>query len=368
MKKHLGRWFRGGFAEFLAQAGIEINGPDSWDIVIRDEAVFADTIFLGTLGLGNAYVAGCWDCDDLEEFFHRVLLVGKRPYLNWLSFLHACRSLIVNQQNRLRSYRVAQHYDISPELYELMLGPSMVYTCADWSKATTLEEAQEAKLRQTCEALDLRRGMTLLDIGCGWGSLAEYAARNYGVHVVGLTISEEQAAYARTRCQGLTVEVVVQDYREYASSCGECFDRIVSVGMFEQVGPRNYSTYMKVVYDLLDHGGVFLLHTIGSHTPSLCTDLWLERHIFPGSVLPTRSQINRAAQGMFELVRDISYPSEYYAQTLRAWCANFENAWPRLAGSYDEKFYRLWRYYLLMCAGSFTADYNQLLRFVFKRI
>lgn len=190
----------------------------------------------------------------------------------------------------------------------------------------------------------------------------KFAAENYGVSCVGVTISKEQAQVGAQRCQHLPVEFRLQDYR----ILDEKFDRIASVGMFEHVGPRNYRTYMKVAHRCLDEEGVFLLHTIGKNHKHSAPDPWIDKYIFPNGQLPTIGQIADASTGLF-VTEDLHNFGADYDRTLMAWHANFEAAWPRFRAEMGHRFYRMWRYYLLSCAGAFRARDIQLWQFVLSK-
>ena len=231
----------------------------------------------------------------------------------------------------------------------------MQYSCGYWKDAETLETAQEAKLDLICRKLALEPGMTLLDIGCGWGGMAEFAARRYGVSVVGITISKEQQQLASERCKGLDVDIRLQDYRDLRQQ----FDRVVSVGMFEHVGPRNYDTFFRIVKKVIAEDGLFLLHTIGSLQTNLHTNAWIEKYIFPNGCLPSMLQIAQSIEGLF-VAEDWHNFGPDYDQTLMAWERRFRASWPALEENYSETFYRMFRYYLLSCAGGFRARGIQL--------
>jgi cyclopropane-fatty-acyl-phospholipid synthase len=275
----------------------------------------------------------------------------------------AVAARIANLQERRPAERNArEHYERGLDLHRAMLDQRMAYSCAYWRGARTLDEAQEAKLELICRKVGLREGSTLLDIGCGWGSLAAYAAERHGARVLGITVSPQQAEVAREACRGLPVRIEVRDYREMEGR----FDAVVSVGMFEHVGPKNYRTYMGVVERCLAPDGVSLLHTITGNRRTPHIDPWLHRHIFPGANLPAPSEIAAAAEGLFVL-EDVHNFGPDYDRTLMAWHERFEAAWPRLRERYEERFRRLWRYYLLCSAGSFRARRSQLLQVVFTR-
>jgi len=341
----------------LSLADVRIDGDRPWDIQVHDEAFYARVLAEGALGLGESYMDGWWDCERLDELFRRVLLARLetkvRPRTELPSVI---RARILNLQRRARAFRIGEcHYDIGNELFRRMLDPLMIYSCGYWANASTLQEAQEAKLDLVCRKLGLRPGMRVLDIGCGWGGTAKYAAERYGVEVVGITVSEEQAKLAREMCRGLPVEIRLQDYREI----DESFDRVLSIGMFEHVGTKNYRTYMRVVRNCLKDEGLFLLHTIGGNRSVTRTNAWTDRYIFPDSVLPSAKQIAAAIEGPFVLEDWHNFGPDY-DRTLMCWFRNFDGAWDDLKDQYDERFYRMWKYYLLSSAGSFRSRTSQL--------
>jgi cyclopropane-fatty-acyl-phospholipid synthase len=243
-----------------------------------------------------------------------------------------------------------------------MLDQRMVYSCGYWKDATTLDEAQEAKLDLICQKLNLRSGMHILDIGSGWGSFAKFAAEKYGVRVTGITVSSEQAEMATEMCKGLPVEFKLMDYRLLSGT----FDHIVSIGMFEHVGYKNYPIYMQVVHRCLKDDGLFLLHTIGGNKSEVMIDPWLNKYIFKDAMLPSIQQIGCAIEGVF-VMEDWHNFSADYDKTLMAWHDHFVSSWDEIKEDYDEKFYRMWKYYLLMCAGSFRSRKNQLWQIVLSK-
>ncbi len=243
-----------------------------------------------------------------------------------------------------------------------MLDSRMAYSCGYWKDAKTLDAAQEAKLDLICQKIGLQKAMRVLDIGCGWGSFAKFAAQKYGAHVVGITISKEQARFAKNDCKGLQVEIRLQDYRNLR----ERFDRIVSVGMFEHVGCKNYRTYLRVAHRNLARGGLFLLHTIGCSRSVKSTDPWIDKYIFPNSMLPSARQITTAAEGLF-ILEDWHNFGPDYDKTLMAWHKNFTRNWDKIKDKYDDRFLRMWRFYLLSCAATFRSRRNQLWQVVFSK-
>ena len=356
-------------AGLLGKADIRINGERPWDMQLHDPAALERALAEGNLGLGEAYMAGAWDCEQLDGFFDHLLRAHldrevQPARLAW----HALQVRVFNRQNRTRAWQVGKaHYDLGNDFYEAMLDPLMAYSCGYWRDAGNLADAQRAKLDLICRKLGLQPGMRVLDIGCGWGSLMGFAAEHYGVQCVGVTVSKEQAAWARERYAGLPLEFRLQDYRELdAASLGGPMERLVSVGMFEHVGRKNHRVYMEVAERCLADDGLFLLHTIGKNRRDSVPDRWIDKHIFPNGDLPSVGQVGDAIDGLF-VAEDLHNFGADYDHTLMAWHANFEAAWPRFADALGETFHRKWRYYLLSCAGAFRARELQLWQWVLSK-
>ena len=357
-------WYRIA-TEMLAMADITINGNRPWDIRVQHPDFFKRVLQEGSLGLGESFMDGWWECDRLDQFFHRVLKskIDKQLPHHFKDTLRIATARLKNLQSKKRAWIVGkEHYDLGNDLFSLMLDPYMQYSCGYWKEATTLEAAQEAKLDMICRKLELKPGMSLLDIGCGWGGLSEYAARHYGVSVHGVTISAEQQKMAQERCKDLDVTILLQDYRDLQLS----FDRIVSVGMFEHVGPKNYATYFDVVARNLKPDGLFLLHTIGSNHTDLNVDPWIDKYIFPNGCLPSVMHIAQTSEPHF-VMEDWHNFGVDYDTTLMAWYQRFLESWPQLEGNYDDRFKRMFTYYLNACAGAFRARDIQLWQVVFSR-
>lgn len=345
-------------AEGLAnQAGVHIDGDAATDIRVHDERLYTRLFAHGSLGLGEAYMDGWWDTDDLSDFFTRVLDARLDEQLKNLDTLIAhLRARYLNRQRGRKAFRVGKaHYDLGNDLFEAMLGKRLVYSCGYWANAETLDAAQAAKLDLVCRKLQLQPGQRVLDIGCGWGESLKYAAEYYGVEGVGVTISEEQAEYARELCRGLPVEIRLQDYRDL----DDTFDAVFSIGMFEHVGARNYREYFQVVRRCLKPDGLSVLHCIGSNDQQSHPDPWIEKYIFPNSMIPAASQTTAALQSLF-VVEDWHNFGADYDRTLSAWQANFDAAWPQLSQRYDERFRRMWHFYLACSAAIFRTRRNQL--------
>ena len=251
-----------------------------------------------------------------------------------------------------------------------MLDKRLAYSCGYWKDAQNLDEAQVGKLDLICRKLDMKPGMTVLDIGCGWGSFCKYAAEKYGVEAVGVTVSKEQVEYANSKVNGLNVRVKLLDYRDMDANTllgrGRKFDRVVSVGMFEHVCYKNYKTFMNTVHSLLKENGLFMLHTIGANKSVVTSDPWSNKYIFPNSHLPSIKQIGGAIENLF-VMEDWHNIGVHYDKTLMAWFDNFDSNWELIKSNYDERFYRMWKYYLLSAAGSFRARNVQLWQIVLSK-
>lgn len=352
-------------SELLSFAGIRIDGFNPWDIKVHNENFYNRILSDGSLGAGESYMEGWWDCQQLDEFISRVLKANLEDKIrsNWKLILGIIPVKLFNRQSPKRSFVQGQkHYDLGNILFEYMLDKRMIYSCGYWTDAVTLDEAQEKKLELSCRKLNLKSGMHILDIGCGWGGFAKFAAENYSVKVTGITVSSEQAELGEKICKGLPVEIKLIDYRDLSGK----FDCIVSFGMFEHVGYKNYRIFMEVVNRCMKDEGLFLLHTIGSKTSGAYNDPWITRYIFPGSMLPSIKQIGQAIEGLF-VMEDLHNFGTDYDKTLMAWHENFVRNWNELKNHYDEKFFRMWKYFLLSCAGSFRARKNQLWQIILSK-
>jgi cyclopropane-fatty-acyl-phospholipid synthase len=356
---------RAHFERLAESADIRLDGDRPWDIQVHDERLFQRVLSHGTLGLGEAYMDGWWDCRQLDELVRRAQTSDlPRKLLSPATLVRVAQAKVMNLQSSRRAFQIGErHYDIGNDLYRRMLDSRMIYSCGYWRDADTLEAAQEAKLILIANKLGLESGMRVLDIGCGWGGAAQFFAEKFGCEMVGITVSREQAALARERCAGLPVDIRLQDYREL----DEPFDRVYSIGMFEHVGVKNYKTYMDVVRRCLrDQDSLSLLHTIGALRTRHQTDPWIERYIFPNSMLPSVPQISQAAEGKV-VIEDLHNFGAYYDPTLMAWKSNVDSHWDELSGKYDSRFKRMWDWYLLSSAGSFRARKLQLWQFVIAR-
>jgi cyclopropane-fatty-acyl-phospholipid synthase len=351
--------------KLLSPAGIWINGNNPWDITVHNDKFYRRVLSQGTLGLGESYMDGWWDCERLDEFFSRILRAQIQDQVprNWRLLFEVLLAKLFNMQSKRRAFQIGErHYDLDNKLFEAMLDKRMTYSGGYWKDSDSLDEAQENKLDLICQKLGLKPGMRILDIGCGWGGFARYAAEKYKAEVTGITVSREQVELCKTSCQELHVEIKLQDYRDVTDT----YDHIVSVGMIEHVGYKNYREYMKVAHRCLKNEGLFLLHTIGGNKSVTSTDPWTNKYIFPNGMLPSIKQIGAAIEGLF-VMEDWHNFSADYDKTLMAWHKNLINNWHNIKSNYDERFYRMWQYYLLSCAGSFRARGNQLWQIVLSK-
>ena len=347
--------------ELLVGAGISINGKMPWDIQIHDNRLYQRILSERDLGLGDSYMDGWWDCEALDEFFNRIFKakLGKKVIGNWKISLYVLKTKVFNRQKKSRSYQVGeQHYDLGNDLYRAMLDTRLSYTCAYWKNTKNLDEAQEAKLDLICKKINLKPEMTVLELGSGWGSFAKYAAEKYGAKIVAVNISNSVENYVRDY-------QLNYDFKNYHEVDGK-YDAVISIGILEHVGYKNYRTYMEVVNRCLKDDGLAFIHTIGKNISTTHENRWLDKYIFPNGMLPSISQIAKAAEGLF-VIEDWHNFGQDYDKTLMAWYQNFNSAWPALRDKYGDRFYRMWRFYLLSCAGGFRARDQQLWQIVMTK-
>jgi len=260
----------------LSKVGITLNSNNPWDIQVHNENFYRRVISYGSLGLGESYMDGWWDCKELDQFFFKVLRANlkERIQLNWVTIKTYLISKVFNLQTKKGSKKVIdRHYNLSTKLYTSFLDPYNQYTCGYFKNTLDLNVAQEQKLQLICQKLQLKKEDRVLDIGCGWGGFAKFASEHYGCNVTGITISKEQAAYARQFTKGLPVNIEDVDYRNLD---GE-YDKILICGMIEHVGQKNYRRILTIVNKILAKDGLFLLHTIGNNISLPGTDPWIEK-------------------------------------------------------------------------------------------
>jgi cyclopropane-fatty-acyl-phospholipid synthase len=349
----------------LAQAGVEVDGGRPFDIKVNDRRFYGRVLAGASLGFGESYMDGWWDCEALDQLLDRVMRAGLEHKVpgDWRIHWHALRSRLFNLQTPSRAGTVARrHYDLGNDFYRAMLGRTMQYTCAYWRDSSGLDEAQDAKIDLVCRKVGLKPGMSVLELGCGWGGFARRAAEKYGAKVTAYNISREQVQYARELCAGLPVEIHHEDYRKASGT----YDAVVSVGIMEHVGYKNYRNYMELASRCLADGGIAFIHTIGTNVSGTTANPWTTKYIFPNGMLPSIAQLSAAMEGLF-VIEDWHNFGPDYDRTLMAWHANFVASWPTFAERYGERFRRMWEFYLLGSAAGFRARSTQLWQVVMTR-
>lgn len=358
----------------LARAGVAINGNRPWDIQVLKSRFFRRAA-RGPLGLGESYMDRDWDVSSLDELFQRVISAGLgHSFLAQFNRLWCeLQARISNLQSRRRARAVAEeHYDLNYRLYENFLGPFNQYTCCFFDGTDNLVEAEIKKLEIICDKLEIKSSDQVLDIGCGWGGFAKYAASTRGCRVTGVSLSREQVEYASKYTEGLPVEIVHSDYRDLPDKLDTKSDKILICGMIEHVGYKNYGNLMTVVHHLLKDQGLFLLHTIGNSEDTAIANPWIEKYIFRNSMAPSMLQLASSIRGLFT-VHDWENYGHYYSNTLSAWQENFERNWETIKSlkttrPFDEKFRRMWNYYLLSCKAAFDVEDLQLWQIVMSKM
>ena len=357
--------FRENIERLLKGTNIAFNGDNPWDVLVYNADLYERILTQGSLGLGEAYMDEWWDCHQLDELFKLICLarLEDKVIVDPQTLMNRLLGLLTNRQSKqLAPEHIKWHYDIGNELYRLMLDKRLTYSCGYWKEANNLDEAQEHKFDLICRKLRFQPGQKILDIGCGWGSFMKYAVEKYDVSCVGVTLSAEQIALGKELCNDLPIEMRLMDYREL----NETFDHIVSIGMFEHVGYKNYGPFMKVARRCLKDEGLMLLHTIGGSRSVITVDAWMGKYIFPESMLPSIKQIAKAAEGQF-VIEDLHNFGADYDKTLMCWYENFARNWQTIIDNYDHRFFLMWKYYLLSCAGAFRARDNQLWQIVMSK-
>jgi cyclopropane-fatty-acyl-phospholipid synthase len=351
--------------ELLKMAGINVGGSEPQDIDVLDKRFYGKVMRYRELGLGESYMDGWWNCQSIDQLIERLLSSNIRGQVKVspLLLMAAISSQFKTQSIRGARQNAEHHYNIGNDLYQRMLGTRMIYSCAYWKGAKNLDQAQDNKLDLICQKLELKQGMKLLDIGCGWGGFAKFAATEYGVNVTGITPAYEQVKLAKANTKGLSVNILQKDYRQIRGK----YDRITSIGMLEHVGSKNYKNFFEICNQLLSRDGIMLHHTISANSPSKYIDPWMSKYIFPGGVLPTLSQICDAIQNRL-IIEDVQNIGPDYDKTLMAWYKNFNAHYSEIKDVYDERFYRMWKFYLLICAGAFRARQIQLLQLVMREV
>lgn len=355
--------------ELFGLADIEIGGTRPGDIRVNDPAFYERTLRGASLGFGESYMDEQWETDALDVTIDKVMRANLKQKIqgSWKLKALTAKAVLLNLQSKTRSGpSVEAHYDIGNDLYTRMLDDRMVYTCAYWKDAKTLQEAQDAKLDLVARKVGLKPGMRVLDLGCGWGGMASWAAEKYGCSVIGVSLSKDQVALGNEmwgpKGKKLDVELKLMDYRDIQGT----FDRVISIGMMEHVGPKNHRQMMEVIHARLADDGVALVHTIANNRSLRHGTAWVEKYIFPNAVAPSLAQIGRAMEGLF-VPEDLHNIGPDYDPTLMAWWENFDRTYSEISHRYDRKFYLMWKFYLLAAAGASRSRDGQLYQVVMTK-
>lgn len=361
--------YRQTIEEILKPADIQIDGDRPGDIKVHNHKTYQRILSQGSLGLGESYMEGWWDSSHLDVFFEKLLGAQVHKRKRFKTLFRGLRArlsdMLRNPQSVVKSRRVAeQHYDLGNKFYRAMLGETMQYTCAYWQNAQTLDEAQKNKMDLVCRKLQLKQGERVLELGFGWGNFAKFMAEKYGCKVTAYNISDRQIQHAKKLCENSPVNIVHDDYRTAKGT----FDKVVSVGLLEHVGSRNYRGFMELIERSLKPHGLALVHTIGRNTTPKPGEIdpWITKYIFLGGAPPSLQQIAKASEGLL-LPEDLHNIGADYDRTLMAWNDNFQGTWPKFREEYGNRFKRMWEYYLLSCAGSFRARNIQLWQIVLSK-
>jgi cyclopropane-fatty-acyl-phospholipid synthase len=350
--------------DLLAKAGITINGPQPWDLQVRDPRFYDRVLRDGSIGFGESFMEGWLDCERVDTLADRAYRAELTEQVEARTALFEAFKARINPfGSRSRSFEIGKwHYDTGNDLFEIMLDKYMMYSCGYWRRANTLEAAQADKLELVCRKLQLEPGLRVLDIGCGFGGFARYAAERYGVSVTGITVSKQQAELGARLAAGLPVEFRYTDYRDLDVT----FDRVVSIGMFEHVGRRHYGEFFAACDRCLKPSGILLLHTVG-YLKEEPINPWYDKYIMPGVEFPTVANIIDNTGPNLVMEDFHTWEGAHYDKTLMAWFEKFHAGWDQLKDRYDETFYRMWKLYLQGCAGGFRAEKMRVWQLVFSK-
>ncbi len=352
--------------EMVHGAGIEVGT----EMIVNDPSLWSEWASGSVLAIGETYMQGKWDAPRLDQVMAKLASMPaadkRKIFSSWRAKALLALNAAFNPQRRSRERKVIdEHYELGTDFFRSWLDENMQYTCGFWKDATTLDEAQLSKMRLIGEKLNLRPGMRVLDIGCGWGGLGRFLIREYGVDVTGVTISETQAQFCRDAAVAENMkesfEVVEKSYRDVSGK----WDRITVVGMLEHVGPKNYSHFFDRCYRSLTDNGLMLLHVIGSNmSQEILRDEWTTKYIFANGTLPSIAQIAKTVEKKL-VIEDLQNCGPDYDRTLMAWYDNFQ----KVKGDLDlhPTFIRMWEFFLLYSAAGFRERKTQLWQFVMSK-
>lgn len=350
------------FSELLARAGVQVNGSHPTDIQVRsqDEAALMRHFRFSPLSLaaGESYMDGLFKVDRLDNFFTLALSAGLEKDVGIRTKLKEGIKRFFFRLNKEKARLFAEHhYNLGLDFYRAMLGPTMMYTCGYWRGTDNVDVAQQQKIALVNKKIRLEDGMSVLDIGCGYGGYGKETKKQFpNVRISGITNASDMAKISQDNYD----HIVYGDFRDFQHTK---YDAVVSLGMIEHIGPYNYRSLMESAYKSLKIGGTFLLHTIVGNKSTHTTDPFIDKYIFPGSVIPSHAQILKAAEDLFVL-EDLHNFGPDYDRTLMAWYKNLVDNWMILSTVYDQRIFRMYEYYLLSCAASFRVRKNQLCQYL----
>ncbi len=360
--------------DLFSKAGVEVGGKNPWDICVHDERFYLKLLIHGSIALGESYVDGWWDSEDVEQFIYKLLKANlidlktgnfKNVGVPLVGRMRLIGSVLRNLQNKkYAKYNAKFHYDLGNDLFVATLGEkTMSYSCGYWNSASSLDEAQINKMDLICKKLKLKPGMKVLDVGCGWGNFAKFMAEKYDVMVTGITLSEKQFQYAKKYNSHDNVDFLLKDYRDMNGS----YDRIVSVEMIEHVGPKNHRVFMEKMNELLKDDGLMLIQAISISETVLKNDPWVDKYLFPGAVPVSAKQFCNSTEGIFYILDWHDFTKDYH-KTMKSWLGNFDKNWGVLQPKYGNRFYRYWRWYLACCPATALAMTHHLWQIVFAKV
>ena len=335
----------------LKEVDVVIGGSRDWDIQVKNKKFFRKVFLNANMGLGESYVNKYFECRRLDQLIYRLRHYFPKKSIILKNIYDIIQDKFINFQSIKRATKVAKtHYDLEVKIFQKFLDKRMIYTCGYWNNAKNLDEAQEKKLDLIAKKLEFKPNMKVLDVGCGWGGSAAYFAKKYRVQVVGITNSKEQYNYAQAHNSSELTQFIYCDYREHK----EKYDAIYSIGMFENVGSKNYLTFFKCIKNNLKQNASFLLHTIGMDMTVNTRFSWAVKYIFPNGELPSQKQITDNIEHNF-IIDDWHNFGCDYDKTLMQWYKNFVRTYPSFKSDYyDERFFRTWSFYLLLFAKFFA--------------
>jgi cyclopropane-fatty-acyl-phospholipid synthase len=368
-----------GLKLLLAGADIEVGRSPSAEIIVHDDSFYRDVLTTGSLGLGDSYIDGKWDCEKIDELIYKILTLGIHQKLAPVyNIAGEIKRRALNLQSRERAKQVIEeHYDLPSEFYASFLDPYFQYTCARFEGTADLDKAQEIKMGNICKKLGLKAGDKVMDIGGGWGGLAHFMASNCGVEPTVVTLSKTQAEHIK-RTRGDEIKVQLCDYRDIPDELNGRFDAVTAVGILEHIGHQNYADFMGAVDRVLKPSGKLLIHTLYTPQSRPVSNAWLHKHIFPNGELAPREMIEENLSSDFEPAdgpngeKSTEEPAfeditPNYFPTLHTWKDRLTESQKAGKINLSEREFRKWIYYFMSCAGAIKAGHMRVGQFLYGK-